>query len=93
MEKRILFREGYTDGRAKAKVVDDPIIGRWIGWKVVMFNINNNSVARMGSYIDNSNTNYLVQVTNLTDNGGWSAKCLTLKNSIARIVIDPKIIL
>jgi hypothetical protein len=33
-KKEILFREGYTDGRDKAKVVVDPIIGRWIGWKV-----------------------------------------------------------
>ena len=73
-KKEILFREGYTDGRARAKVVVDPIIGRWIGWKVVMYNINNNSAVKMESYIDNKNTNYWVQVTNLTDNGGWSAK-------------------
>jgi hypothetical protein len=73
-KKEILFREGYTDGRAKAKVVVDPIIGRWIGWKVVMYNINNNSAVKMESYIDNRNTNYWVQATNLTDNGGWSAK-------------------
>jgi hypothetical protein len=73
-KKEILFREGYTDGRAKAKVVVDPIIGRWIGWKVVMYNTNNNSAVKMESYIDNKDTNYWVQVTNLTDNGGWSAK-------------------
>ena len=73
-KKEILFREGYTDGRDKAKVVVDPIIGRWIGWKVVMYNINNNSAVKMESYIDNKDTNYWVQVTNLTDNGGWSAK-------------------
>jgi hypothetical protein len=73
-KKEILFREGYTDGRAKAKVVVDPIIGRWVGWKVVMYNINNNSAVKMESYIDNKNTNYWVQVTNLSDTGGWSAK-------------------
>jgi hypothetical protein len=28
----------------------------------------------MESYMDNKDTNYWVQVTNLTDNGGWSAK-------------------
>ena len=28
----------------------------------------------MESYIDNRNTNYWVQVTDLIDNGGWSAK-------------------
>ena len=73
-KKEILFREGYTDGRAKAKVVVDPIIGRWIGWKAIMYNTNNNSAVKMESYIDNKDTNYWVQVTNLTDNGGWSAK-------------------
>jgi|SRR5215208_583947 len=75
-KKEILFREGYTDGRAKSKVVVDPIIGRWIGWKVVMYNLdnNNNTAVKMESYIDNRNTNYWVQVTNLTDGGGWSAK-------------------
>jgi hypothetical protein len=73
-KKEILFREGYTDGRAKAKVVVDPIIGRWIGWKVVIYNINNNTAVKMESYIDNRNTNYWVQVTDLIDNGGWSAK-------------------
>jgi hypothetical protein len=75
-KKEILFREGYTDGRAKAKVVVDPIIGRWIGWKVVIYNFdnNNNTAVKMESYIDNKDTNYWVQVTNLTDEGGWPAK-------------------
>jgi hypothetical protein len=57
-KKEILFREGYTDGRAKSKVVVDPLIGRWIGWKVVMFNTNNNSAVKMDSYIDYKDTNY-----------------------------------
>jgi hypothetical protein len=39
-----------------------------------MYNTNNNSAVKMESYIDNKDTNYWVQVTNLTDNGGWSAK-------------------
>jgi hypothetical protein len=79
-KKEILFREGYTDGRSKAKVVVDPLIGRWIGWKVVIYNLdndnsnNNNTAVKMESYIDNRNTNYWVQVTNLTDDGGWPAK-------------------
>ena len=46
----------------------------------------------MESCIGNQNTNYWVQVTNLTDNGGWSAKT-QMKSSIVQIVIDPKIIL
>ena len=49
--------------RAKAKVLTDSILGRWIGWKVVMYNINNDTAVKMESYIDNKNTNYWVKVT------------------------------
>ena len=43
------------------------------GWKVVMYNINNDTAVKMESYIDNKNTNYWVKVTDLTDDGGWFA--------------------
>jgi hypothetical protein len=48
-----------------------------------MYNINNNSAVKMESYIDSKNTNYWVQVTNLTDTGGWSAKSSDEKFYIA----------
>jgi hypothetical protein len=41
-KKEIWHTGGYTDARAVKKVMDS-IIGRWIGWKVVMYNINNNN--------------------------------------------------
>ncbi len=69
-KKEIWQHGGYTDERAKAKVTD-PILGRWIGWKVVMYNINNDTAVKMESYIDNKNTNYWVKVTDLVDDGGW----------------------
>jgi hypothetical protein len=53
--------------------VIDPILGRWIGWKVVMYNINNDTAVKMESYLDNKNTNYWVKVTDLVDDGGWYA--------------------
>src|SRR5215213_4094449 len=71
-KKEIWQHGGYTDERAKAKVTD-PILGRWIGWKVVMYNINNDTAVKMESYIDNKNTNYWVKVTDLVDDGGWFA--------------------
>jgi len=73
-KKEIFFKGGYTDGRAISKVLNDPIVGRWIGWKVVMYNINNDTAVKMESYIDNTNTNYWVKVTDLLDDGGWYAK-------------------
>jgi hypothetical protein len=71
-KKEIWQHGGYTDERAKAKVTDS-ILGRWIGWKVVMYNINNDTAVKMESYLDNKNTNYWVKVTDLVDDGGWYA--------------------
>ena len=72
-KKEIWHTGAYTDERAKAKVLTDSILGRWIGWKVVMYNINNDTAVKMESYIDNKNTNYWVKVTDLIDDGGWFA--------------------
>ncbi|MGB8777254.1 MAG: hypothetical protein WCC82_03370, partial [Nitrososphaeraceae archaeon] len=65
---------GYADERDRDKVVTDPLFNRWIGFKAIMYNTNNNTNVKMESYIDNRNTNYWVQVTNLTDAGNWYAK-------------------
>ncbi|MDQ3868522.1 MAG: hypothetical protein M3250_03080, partial [Thermoproteota archaeon] len=73
-KKEIWFTGGYTDERGTDKVVTNPMVGRWIGWKVIMYNINNDTAVKMESYIDNTDTNYWIQVTNLTDSGGWYAK-------------------
>jgi hypothetical protein len=72
-KKEIWFPGGYTDEREADRVVTDPLLNRWIGFKAIMYNTNNTSV-KMESYIDNRNTNYWVQVTNLTDSGNWYAK-------------------
>ncbi|MDQ3869922.1 MAG: hypothetical protein M3250_10265 [Thermoproteota archaeon] len=72
-KKEIWQVGGYTAERAKAKILTDSILGRWIGWKVVMYNINNDTAVKMESYIDNKNSNYWVKVTDLVDNGGWFA--------------------
>ncbi|HYX55598.1 MAG TPA: hypothetical protein VE818_05530 [Nitrososphaeraceae archaeon] len=72
-KKEIWQVGGYTAERAKAKILTDSILGRWIGWKVVMYNINNDTAVKMESYIDNKNSNYWVKVADLVDNGGWFA--------------------
>lgn len=72
-KKELWFVGGYTDERHANKVTT-PLIDRWIGWKVVMYNINNNSEVKLESYLDNTNSNYWVKVTDLVDDGGWYAK-------------------
>lgn len=72
-KKELWFVGGYTDERQSNKVTNS-LIDRWIGWKVVIYNINNNSEVKLESYIDNTNANYWVKVTDLVDDGGWYAK-------------------
>jgi hypothetical protein len=71
-KKEIWHTGGYTDARGKAKVTDS-ILGRWIGWKVVMYNINNNTAVKMESYLDDKNNNNWRKVTDVVDDGGWYA--------------------
>ena len=72
-KKEIWHTGGYTDDQANPKVITDSILGRWIGWKAIIYNIHNGSAVKMESYIDNTDTNYWIQVANLTDGGGWYA--------------------
>ena len=71
-KKEIWQVGGYTDVRDKAKVTDS-ILGRWIGWKVIMYNINDDTAVKMESYLDDKNNNNWRKVADLVDNGGWFA--------------------
>ena len=70
--KEIWHTGGYTDKRAETQVTES-IIGRWIGWKVVVYNMNNDTAVKMESYLDDRANNHWIKVTNLIDNGGWYA--------------------
>ena len=72
-KKEIWFIGGYTDEKGADKVTT-PLIGRWIGWKVIMYNINNDTAVKLESYIDNTNTNFWIKVSDLVDDGGWYSK-------------------
>jgi hypothetical protein len=71
-KKEIWHTGGYTDARAVEKVTDS-IVDRWIGWKVVMYNIDNNTAVKLESYLDDKNNNEWRKVTDLVDDGGWYA--------------------
>ena len=72
-KKEIWFTGGYTDARGVNKDTDS-IEDRWIGWKVVMYNIDNNKAVKMESYLDDKNNNDWKKVSDLIDNEGWFAK-------------------
>lgn len=73
-QKEIWFTGGYTSSTADTVASSESILDRWIGWKVVMYNIRNDSAVKMESYIDNNNDNNWVKVTELVDDGGWFAR-------------------
>lgn len=73
-KKEIWHTGGYSDERAKAKVTTESVLGRWVGWKVIIYNINNDTAVKMESYLDNLDTDYWVKASEIIDNGRWYAK-------------------
>jgi hypothetical protein len=72
-KKEIWHDGGYTDERATEQATDKSLVDRWVGWKVVMYNIANNKAVEMESYLDDGNNNNWRQVTDLVDDGRWYA--------------------
>jgi hypothetical protein len=72
-QKEIWHTGGYTNEKARAVATDNTLLDRWIGWKVVIYNINNDKAVKMESYLDDRNNNNWKKVTELIDNGGWYA--------------------
>jgi hypothetical protein len=72
--KEIWHTGGYTDEREKKKATDS-ILGRWIGWKVAIYNIGKveGKAVKMESYLDDNAENKWVKVADLVDAGGWNA--------------------
>lgn len=71
-KKEIWHTGGYTNSRGKVKITDS-ILGRWIGWKIVIYNFNNDTNVKMESYFDNYANNSWAKVADVVDNGGWYA--------------------
>jgi hypothetical protein len=74
--KEIWFPGGYTDQRDKVQATrdDNSILGRWIGWKVVMYNVDNDKAVKMESYLDDQDNNHWKKATDLVDDGGWYSR-------------------
>jgi hypothetical protein len=73
-KKEIWHTGGYTDARGMAKAIDSSIAERWIGWKAIMYNINDDKAVKMESYIDDRDSNQWKKVNKVIDSGGWYAK-------------------
>ena len=71
-QKEIWHTGGYTDFRSNITATHS-LLGGWIGLKVIMFNINNDSAVRLQTYLDVNATNHWKKVADVVDNGGWYA--------------------
>ena len=72
LKKEIWHTGGYTDAKGTVQGTSS-INDRWIGWKVVMYNINDNQAVKMESYLDDENNNKWRKVTEIIDDGQWYA--------------------
>jgi hypothetical protein len=96
-KKEIWHTGGYTDERAK-NIVTKPILDRWVGWKVVIYDlqVNNQTAVKLDSYLDDRNNDSWKKVTDMIDNGGWysrssdeeffSADCGKMRD---QIIVEP----
>jgi hypothetical protein len=71
-KKEIWHTGGYTDARGVSEIPSS-IMNKWIGWKTIMYNIENNSAVKMESYIDMNANNNWIKVSEVEDQGGWYA--------------------
>lgn len=75
-KKSIWWTGGYTEDRFKQKVFGEEMTEKWIGWKVIMYNIEigNITAVKLESYLDIDNNGNWSKVTDLIDSGGWHAR-------------------
>jgi hypothetical protein len=71
-QKEIWHTGGYTGFRSYVPATH-LLLGRWVGFKAIMFNINNDSAVRLQIYLDDNATNHWKKVADVIDNGGWYA--------------------
>ena len=71
--KEIWHTGGYTSPLGKVNATARLIVDKWVGWKVDIYNIDNDTEVKMESYIDDQATNMWRQVTSVTDDGSWYA--------------------
>ena len=79
--KEIWHTGGYTDEKSREKVTPHLVQdedsegnysnGRWFGFKVVIYNINDDKSVRMEMFLDERLDNKWIKVSGLEDTGNW----------------------
>ena len=72
-QKEIWHTGGYTEFRSNITATHSLLV-RWVGFKAIMYNINNDSAVRLQTYLDVNATNHWKKVADVVDNGGWYAE-------------------
>lgn len=71
-QKEIWHTGGYSDSRSNLNATHS-ILGKWVGFKAIMSNVDNESAVRMETYLDDNATNHWRKVMDTIDGGGWYA--------------------
>jgi hypothetical protein len=71
-KKEIWHTGGYSDARGVSEI-SSSLINKWIGWKTVMYNLEDDSSVKMESYLDINANNKWEKVSDVNDNGKWYA--------------------
>jgi hypothetical protein len=71
-KKEIWHTGGYSDARGVSEIPSS-FLNKWIGWKTVMYNLEEDSSVKMESYLDIDANNSWEKVSDVRDNGKWYA--------------------
>lgn len=71
-KKEIWHTGGYTDARGVSEIPNS-LVNKWIGWKTIMYNLDNDSSVKMESYLDINANNNWIKISEVEDNGKWYA--------------------
>jgi hypothetical protein len=70
-QKKVFHGLGYTDRRHSVAPIE-PLQGRWIGLKLVAYNIDSDNAIRLELWVDNKADNKWVKLAETVDSGGWN---------------------
>ena len=70
-QKKVFHGLGYTDRRHSVEPIE-PLQGRWIGLKLVAYNIDSDNAVRLELWVDDKADNKWVKLAETVDSGGWN---------------------
>ena len=69
-QKKVFHGNGYTDRRHSIAPIE-PLQGRWIGLKLVAYNIDSDKAVKLELWVDNKDDNNWAKLAETVDSGGW----------------------